>query len=95
VLDVVWISEEEKQAIQQYVVAFRPHPCFSLIALRSPFPYNLPWSQTFYLCCQDVSTILHIFRVHDRPYACRSGHLYRNSMRSSKACHNTIATSTS
>ncbi|KAJ7240336.1 exocyst complex component, sec15 subunit [Mycena haematopus] len=44
VLDVVWISEEEKQAIQQ-----------------SPFPYNLPWSQTFYLCCQDIRAFIQKF----------------------------------
>ncbi|KAJ6515690.1 rsec15 [Mycena sanguinolenta] len=44
VLDVVWISEEEKQAIEQ-----------------SPFPYNLPWSQTFYLCCQDIRAFIQKF----------------------------------
>ncbi|KAJ6598867.1 rsec15 [Mycena vulgaris] len=44
VLDVVWISEEEKQAIQQ-----------------NPFPYNLPWSQTFYLCCQDIRAFIQKF----------------------------------
>ncbi|KAJ7683972.1 rsec15 [Mycena rosella] len=44
VLDVVWISEEEKQAIQQ-----------------NPFPYTLPWSQTFYLCCQDIRAFIQKF----------------------------------
>ncbi|KAJ7929967.1 rsec15 [Mycena leptocephala] len=44
VLDVVWISEEEKQAIQS-----------------SPLPYNLPWSQTFYLCCQDIRAFIQKF----------------------------------
>ncbi|KAJ7682603.1 rsec15 [Mycena polygramma] len=44
VLDVVWISEEEKQAI-----------------LSSPLPYNLPWSQTFYLCCQDIRSFIQKF----------------------------------
>ncbi|KAJ7929968.1 exocyst complex subunit Sec15-like-domain-containing protein [Mycena leptocephala] len=45
VLEVVWISEEEKQAIQ----------------LRNPVPYHLPWSQTFYLCCQDIREFIQQF----------------------------------
>ncbi|KAJ7781047.1 rsec15 [Mycena metata] len=44
VLDVVWISEEEKQSIRE-----------------NPFPYNLPWSQTFYLCCQDIRAFIQKF----------------------------------
>ncbi|KAK7061897.1 exocyst complex component SEC15 [Favolaschia claudopus] len=44
VLDVVWINDEEKQAIQQ-----------------SPYPFNLPWSQTFYLCCQDIRAFIQKF----------------------------------
>ncbi|KAJ7639038.1 rsec15 [Roridomyces roridus] len=44
VLDVVWISEEEKQTI-----------------LESPLPYSLPWSQTFYLCCQDIREFIKKF----------------------------------
>ncbi|KAJ7178954.1 rsec15 [Mycena filopes] len=44
VLDVVWISEDEKRSIQE-----------------SPLPYNLPWSQTFYLCCQDIRAFIQKF----------------------------------
>ncbi|KAJ7228462.1 rsec15 [Mycena pura] len=44
VLDVVWISEVERQTIQQ-----------------SPLPYSLPWSQTFYLCCQDIRSFIQKF----------------------------------
>ncbi|CAK5275482.1 unnamed protein product [Mycena citricolor] len=44
VLEVVWISEEEEDAVQ-----------------RSAFPCNLPWSQTFYLCCQDIRAFIQKF----------------------------------
>ncbi|KAJ7284017.1 rsec15 [Mycena rebaudengoi] len=28
---------------------------------ESPLPYNLPWSQTFYLCCQDIRAFIQKF----------------------------------
>ncbi|THV08361.1 rsec15, partial [Dendrothele bispora CBS 962.96] len=37
VLDTVWVSDDERQRIQQ-----------------TPPPQNLPFSQTFYLCCEDI-----------------------------------------
>ncbi|KAF7288272.1 Rsec15 protein [Mycena chlorophos] len=33
----------------------------SLIASRSQTPYSLPWSQTFYLCCQDIRSFIQKF----------------------------------
>ncbi|KAJ7590888.1 rsec15 [Mycena floridula] len=44
VLEVVWITEREKNEIQQ-----------------ASLPQNLPWSQTFYLCCQDIRGFIQRF----------------------------------
>lgn len=57
ILEVVWLSEEERISIQEYVLSQRS-PASSLIDHRAPLPVVLPWSQTFYLCCQDVRTAL-------------------------------------
>ncbi|KAJ6576017.1 rsec15 [Mycena vulgaris] len=54
VLNVVWIGEQEKH----------DNPA---VHSRNPLPYNLPWSQTFYLCCQDIRAFIQRF------YACFEG----------------------
>lgn len=55
VLGVVWLSASEQADLTQYVDG-----CFVAVSesdalYRGPLPLNLPWSQSFYLCCQDVS----------------------------------------
>lgn len=54
VLDVVWVTEQEKIETQQYVFHFLSALLSNRESCRSALPLNLPWSQTFYLCCQDV-----------------------------------------
>jgi len=55
VLDIVWVGEAEKNEILRYVfVSLATIPDSTIHSNRSALPLNLPWSQTFYLCCQDV-----------------------------------------
>ncbi|KAF8165519.1 exocyst complex component, sec15 subunit [Crassisporium funariophilum] len=44
VLDVVWVSETERNELKQM-----------------PLPNDLPWSQTFFSCCQDIRTFIQKF----------------------------------
>ncbi|KAF9453043.1 exocyst complex component, sec15 subunit [Macrolepiota fuliginosa MF-IS2] len=44
VLDVVWISETERDDIK-----------------KTPLPQALPWSQSFYLCCQEIRSFIQKF----------------------------------
>lgn len=44
VLDVVWISETERNGIKD-----------------APLPQALPWSQSFYLCCQEIRSFIQKF----------------------------------
>lgn len=55
---------------------------------------NLPWSQGFYLSCQDVSGPLIVKRARRSSICLRYAALSRTSTSSSKAFRSTIATST-
>ena len=61
---------------------------------RSPLPLNLPWSQSFYLCCQDVCTSWHDI-VYSGLSLYRYGVSYRSSINSLRVSLSTIATSIS
>lgn len=59
VLETVWLTREQREQLEQYVVAatlLRGSQADWLS--RSSAPMNLPWSQGFYLSCQDVSAPL-------------------------------------
>lgn len=51
----VWLSDAEVAELMQWVIPFYGNRNLTFYIYRAPLPMNLPWSQTFYLCCQDVS----------------------------------------
>jgi exocyst complex component 6 len=58
VIDTVWLRAQERDEMIQYVasiiVSYRVVNSH-IAGYRSGLPLSLPWSQGFYLCCQDVS----------------------------------------
>lgn len=63
VLGVVWLSASAQASINKYVDGFFI-TCLDVMRrlyYSVPLPLNLPWSQSFYLCCQDVRAAFHIF----------------------------------
>ena len=56
VLNVVWLDPVELEDLNRYasttVMSMQSHNIF-----RQSLPLNLPWSQSFYLCCQDVRVL--------------------------------------
>jgi len=53
VLAVVWLSLSEQESLAKYVISsFWQEATHGFP--RSVLPLSLPWSQGFYLCCQDV-----------------------------------------
>lgn len=55
VLETVWLTREQREQLEQYVVATESSSRSSTDRpRRSSAPMNLPWSQGFYLSCQDV-----------------------------------------
>jgi hypothetical protein len=67
ILETVWLSEEERNQISQSVFR-QPFVEWRLTCLnRVPKGYALPWSLTFYLCCQNVKAIICLaFSLTDR-----------------------------
>ena len=55
VIYTVWLRPQERDALIQYVIVIVLKLELTPLLHRSPLPLNLPWSQGFYLCCQDVS----------------------------------------
>ena len=56
ILGVVWLSATEQAELTKYVddVLATSGGRSEVPLYRNTFPLNLPWSQSFYLCCQDV-----------------------------------------
>jgi hypothetical protein len=65
VLGVVWLSASAQAELNKYVDGSFTAllECNVLPRCRTPLPLGLPWSQSFYLCCQDVGTPFHVLFI--------------------------------
>lgn len=56
ILSSVWLANAEHEALAKYLLSSALIP-FSHLVRHTP-PVCLPWSQSFYLCCRDVGSLL-------------------------------------
>lgn len=93
ILDVVWVTEAERNELEQWVSIFHSHSdLVTNFLIRTPTSYPLPWSLTFYQSCQDVCLFSFFSSISFAELAFRFGPLFKISMHSLKGFPSTIVT---